>query len=53
MNDNFLGSWHTGKNPDHRAQKIMKNHNLEYTNKARRITQDDFKKFSYIFGMGK
>lgn len=46
------GSWHTGKGPDHRAAQTMKNHNLEYNNKARTITKDDYKKFDYIFGMG-
>lgn len=29
----------------------MKNHNLAYTNKARKIKNEDFNKFDYIFGM--
>lgn len=29
----------------------MKKHNLEYSNKARQIKSQDFKKFDYIFGM--
>lgn len=29
----------------------MKKHNLPYSNKARQIKKDDFKKFDYIFGM--
>lgn len=29
----------------------MKNHNLAYHNKARKIKTEDFKKFDYIFGM--
>lgn len=29
----------------------MKKHNLPYTNKARQIKKEDFKKYDYIFGM--
>jgi low molecular weight phosphotyrosine protein phosphatase len=29
----------------------MKNHNLEYDNKARQLKTEDFRKFHYIFGM--
>lgn len=46
-----LGPWHVGKSPDHRALDTMKNHDLAYSNKARKITPQDFKKFDYIFGM--
>lgn len=46
-----LGPWHAGKSPDHRALETMKNHDLVYSNKARQITPQDFKKFDYIFGM--
>lgn len=55
--DNFhidsaaIGPWHVGKNPDRRALETMKNHNLEYSNKARRLVPADFKKFDFIFGM--
>lgn len=40
-----------GKSPDRRALETMKKHNLEYSNKARQLKKDDFKKFDYIFGM--
>lgn len=46
-----LGSWHVGNPPDHRALKIMQNHNINYKNKARQIKKDDFLQFDYIFGM--
>lgn len=46
-----IGSWHIGRSPDSRALATMKKHNLPYTNKARQIKKDDFKKYDYIFGM--
>lgn len=46
-----IGGWHIGKSPDRRALETMKKHNLEYSNKARQLKKDDFKKFDYIFGM--
>lgn len=46
-----IGSWHVGKSADRRALETMKKHNLEYSNKARQLKKDDFKKFDYIFGM--
>ncbi|XP_070507025.1 low molecular weight phosphotyrosine protein phosphatase 1-like [Chironomus tepperi] len=46
-----IGSWHIGKKPERRALETMKKHNLEYDNKARQITTEDFRKFDYIFGM--
>lgn len=46
-----IGPWHVGKKPDRRALETMKKHNLEYHNKARRLTTQDFKKYNYIFGM--
>lgn len=46
-----VGSWHIGKHPDRRAVETMKKHNLEYSNKARQLKAQDFKKFDYIFGM--
>lgn len=47
----ILGPWHVGKSPDHRALDTMEKHNLAYTNKARKIKNEDFNKFDYIFGM--
>ncbi|KAG5671663.1 hypothetical protein PVAND_001852 [Polypedilum vanderplanki] len=46
-----IGPWHVGKKPDRRALETMKNHNLEYNNKARQLKTEDFRKFHYIFGM--
>jgi low molecular weight phosphotyrosine protein phosphatase len=46
-----IGPWHVGKKPDRRALETMKKHNLEYDNKARCLTKQDFKKYHYIFGM--
>ncbi|XP_039965377.1 low molecular weight phosphotyrosine protein phosphatase 1-like [Bactrocera neohumeralis] len=46
-----IGGWHVGNSPDHRALKIMQNHNINYKNKARQIKKDDFLQFDYIFGM--
>lgn len=46
-----IGSWHVGGTPDRRAKKILKNHGIDYSHKARQITKDDFRKFDFIFGM--
>lgn len=43
--------YHTGKNPDRRAQKCMKNHDVPMDHKARPVQTADFEKFDYIFGM--
>lgn len=43
--------YHTGKNPDRRAQKCMKDHDVPMNHKARPVIADDFKKFDFIFGM--
>lgn len=32
-----IGAWHTGKKPDHRAQKVMQTYNLKYNNTARQV----------------
>lgn len=46
-----LGSWHVGGRPDRRANKILKNHGIDYSHEVRQITKDDFKNFDFIFGM--
>ncbi|CAH0548816.1 unnamed protein product [Brassicogethes aeneus] len=46
-----LGGWHSGNRPDSRAMKTMQKYNIEYTNRARQIEDEDFQKFDYIFGM--
>ncbi|XP_074039579.1 low molecular weight phosphotyrosine protein phosphatase 1 isoform X2 [Leptinotarsa decemlineata] len=46
-----IGGWHVGNSPDHRARKILRNHNVEYDGKARQIEKEDFNNFDYIFGM--
>ena len=32
-----IGSWHVGNEPDSRAQKTMRNHNLAYNNTAQQV----------------
>lgn len=32
-----IGGWHAGNAPDRRAAQTMKNHNLEYNNRARQV----------------
>ncbi|PSN43619.1 Low molecular weight phosphotyrosine protein phosphatase [Blattella germanica] len=46
-----LGSWHVGKGPDRRTNKVLKRNGIDYTHKVRQITKEDFKKFDFIFGM--
>uniref|UniRef100_T1IH30 Low molecular weight phosphotyrosine protein phosphatase n=1 Tax=Strigamia maritima TaxID=126957 RepID=T1IH30_STRMM len=46
-----IGSWHIGKNPDHRARSCMKEHNIAMDHKARQVKKADFNKFNVIFGM--
>jgi low molecular weight phosphotyrosine protein phosphatase len=46
-----LGPWHVGRRPDRRADQILKNHGIDYSHQARQITDDDFNKFDFIFGM--
>ncbi|XP_054716514.1 low molecular weight phosphotyrosine protein phosphatase-like [Uloborus diversus] len=43
--------YHTGKSPDRRAIKCMKDHDIPMSHKARPIIAEDFKNFDYIFGM--
>ncbi|KAL1131638.1 hypothetical protein AAG570_011251 [Ranatra chinensis] len=46
-----IGPWHIGKPPERRATKTLQDNNVEYSHKARQITNDDFNTFDYIFGM--
>ncbi|EDW84576.1 uncharacterized protein Dwil_GK13060 [Drosophila willistoni] len=47
-----IEGWHTGSQPDSRVLNILSNHNIEYKyHQARQLTEDDFVKFDYIFGM--
>ncbi|KAK1135998.1 hypothetical protein K0M31_000567 [Melipona bicolor] len=47
-----LIGYHTGKNPDHRAMSTLREKGItNYSHKARPITEDDFVKFDWIFGM--
>ncbi|KOX73842.1 Low molecular weight phosphotyrosine protein phosphatase [Melipona quadrifasciata] len=47
-----LIGYHTGKNPDHRAMSTLREKGItNYSHKARPITEDDFIKFDWIFGM--
>lgn len=46
-----IQSWHVGNRPNARAVAVMDNYNLAYDNRARQITDHDFYKFDYIFGM--
>ncbi|EZA62017.1 hypothetical protein DMN91_003398 [Ooceraea biroi] len=44
--------YHTGKMPDHRALSTLRENGItNYAHRARQITQDDFHKFDWIFGM--
>ncbi|XP_020277786.1 low molecular weight phosphotyrosine protein phosphatase-like [Pseudomyrmex gracilis] len=44
--------YHTGKKPDHRALSTLKENGVtNYSHRARQITQEDFNKFDWIFGM--
>lgn len=44
--------YHRGRTPDHRALDTLKDYRIRnYFHRARQITQDDFDKFDWIFGM--
>ena len=46
------GSYHIGKQPDHRSIAIASKYGVDITNqKARQFTADDFDAFDYIFVM--
>ncbi|KAK2589023.1 hypothetical protein KPH14_001866 [Odynerus spinipes] len=47
-----LIGYHTGKRPDQRAMSTLKEKGLtNYSHRARPITEDDFHKYDWIFGM--
>ncbi|KAH8304001.1 hypothetical protein KR018_001984, partial [Drosophila ironensis] len=46
-----LRDWNVGKSPLGRTLNLLKQHGLETTHVARKITLMDFYKFDYIFGM--
>ncbi|XP_033334245.2 low molecular weight phosphotyrosine protein phosphatase [Megalopta genalis] len=47
-----LIGYHTGKGPDHRAMKVLRENGItNYSHKARPITEEDFHTFDWIFGM--
>ncbi|XP_011300606.1 low molecular weight phosphotyrosine protein phosphatase-like isoform X3 [Fopius arisanus] len=47
-----LIGYHTGKSPDHRAMSTLRDSGItNYSHRARPITEDDFNKFDWIFGM--
>ncbi|XP_065314663.1 low molecular weight phosphotyrosine protein phosphatase-like isoform X2 [Gordionus sp. m RMFG-2023] len=45
------GDYHLGKSPDHRAMAILKNHDINFSHKARQLVQEDFYNFDYILCM--
>ncbi|XP_075226945.1 low molecular weight phosphotyrosine protein phosphatase 1-like [Lycorma delicatula] len=46
-----IGSWHVGNPADPRAQKTLKNHDIDPKHSARQIKTSDFNQYDYIFGM--
>ncbi|KAK3854072.1 hypothetical protein Pcinc_039421 [Petrolisthes cinctipes] len=46
-----IGSWHVGKEPDHRAIQVMKRHSVPMYHQARQLKKSDFAEFDYIIGM--
>ncbi|XP_015429135.1 PREDICTED: low molecular weight phosphotyrosine protein phosphatase-like [Dufourea novaeangliae] len=47
-----LIGYHTGKGPDHRAMSTLRENGItNYSHKARPITENDFNRFDWIFGM--
>ena len=46
------GTYHIGKQPDHRSILVAKKHGIDITyQKARQFTSRDFEDFDYIFAM--
>ncbi|XP_077866808.1 low molecular weight phosphotyrosine protein phosphatase-like isoform X3 [Saccoglossus kowalevskii] len=43
--------YHIGKQPDKRGIAYLKSQNIPVNHRCREITQEDFTKFEYIFGM--
>lgn len=46
-----ISGYHTGKLPDLRSQRVLKENHIPYYHTARQISTDDFYECDYIFGM--
>jgi protein-tyrosine phosphatase len=44
-------SYHTGRLPDHRAQRVAADYNIKLTHRARKLASDDFAQFDYLVAM--
>lgn len=46
------GAWHAGEKPDERSMRVAQKHGLDISHqRARKIRNDDFEEFDYIFTM--
>ena len=46
-----ISDWHLGKLPDERGRSVLQSHGITTQHRARLLTEDDFERFDYIFGM--
>lgn len=45
------GAWHVGERPDPRSLEVAHRHGVELPGHARRVTEDDFRRFDRIVAM--
>lgn len=46
------GNWHSGEQPDRRAQAVAKRHGADISGyRARQVTRDDFSRFTHIIAL--
>ncbi|NJO83875.1 MAG: low molecular weight phosphotyrosine protein phosphatase [Blastochloris sp.] len=45
------GDWHTGEPPHHGTQRILREHGISYTHRARVVTSADLTRFDYLVAM--
>ena len=45
------GGWHVGETAHRGTLKILKQNNIPYNGRSRKLTQSDFEQFDYVLGM--
>jgi len=45
------GAWHVGERPDPRSLEVAERHGVELPGHARRVTEEDFRRFDHIVAM--
>lgn len=45
------GAWHVGEAPQPGTQRILREHNIHYTGRSRKVSHDDLQRFDYVVAM--